>query len=100
MQIQPTVADNWDWDQVWRIVADANSVPAVINKDPKLVAAERQARAEREKQMQEMAMANETMKAAGPLLAGNPGENAPLTAIMDTLKGTAQNTVAPMEETV
>ena len=89
MQFKPEIADNWDWDQVVRIVGEVNSVPAICSMSPDQVAAIREARAKAQMAEKVAAHAQELVKNA-PNLGKPVDPTSPLSGIMDSLKGTAQ----------
>jgi hypothetical protein len=89
MQFKPEIADNWDWDAVFRLVGEVNSVPAIVNVPPEVVAQIRDQRAKAAQAQEVAAHAQELAKSAGGL-GKEVHPSSPLGAIMDSLKGTAQ----------
>jgi hypothetical protein len=95
MQFKPEIADNWDWDAVFRLVSEVNSVPAIVNVPPDVVAQIRQQRAQ-EAQAREVAAHAQELAKSVPGLGKPVDPTSPLGGIMDSLKGTAQAAQPPL----
>jgi hypothetical protein len=89
VQVKPELLDNWDLDQVFKLLSEVNSVPAVVNNPPEVVADIRDARAKAAQAAEAAAHAQELAKSAGSL-GKEVSPSSPLGAIMESLKGTAQ----------
>lgn len=84
---RPDVLDVVDFDEAAREFGDAMGVPPKLLRDPKVIGEERQARAQRQQQMEQAAMVQQGVQAARELSETNLEGNSALGAVAQQAMG-------------
>jgi hypothetical protein len=66
--VDPTVMDNFDLDVAFRFIAESNSIPSTILRDPRLVQAIRQQRAEQQEAQRKFEQAQQAAETGARLI--------------------------------